>query len=936
MTVWDKVWDKCVLTAVNESQAIIYRLQLQRLKRAGVLHPETEYLVIPDPNGVRIGSGGATFNVLRYLKNIGQETNGLDSRLLIIHSGGDSRRIPHQSILGKIFAPLPSPRNSIFEVMSNFLMSLGAQIDAGIVVACGDTWIQLNDSDASSSLPDAITLPKDSDVSGVVYWGSPELGSRHGVYDVEPDTGKVQRCLQKYPSQKLREANVCDPKGRVAIDTGVLLFHHTAVKQLQLLADCLDEDRAVDLYGDMLPAMATQTDRHQYANEYPSRRNIRNTLWEALSTLRFNVCSPPSLEFIHTGTTREYLELIEHPIKTHTSISCQVQLDKDGWVNLTYGVMDVPTVCGDEATLFGESIPQWLQQHELTPDVIWHKEQAADVPHHCLWNARLYPVYYTTEPDVAFSVSIEDSIEPPDWFQNPDPEWLNTERLSMADAMARADRLKAFIQQQQAEASKVAASTVEMVEAETDTDVRPLFQALLTPYGYEKAMSVFDEAIRRIENPLHRARLHKIAADLCSPFIETHPLNDPIPVSLPIGTPPELTDYKQKRDYHYAQAFAAVREAVSKSIVAPPMQIPHDSKPIGGMSHTVTVQLPVRVDLAGGWTDTPPISLEKGGAVLNVALLLNGRYPISVTARLILKSVIRLKSVDQKKEAEIHDVESFETSIHLNDPLALHRTVLKALGLIEVSNNTLNIRGATDDFPGLELISHCDVPMGSGLGTSSILAGGLVKALWQLMGTQWTDENLFNQVLAVEQMLTSGGGWQDQVGGMMPGWKLTTTEPGIPQRFSVEEISLTPDTSQALAERLILVYTGQQRVAKIILEQVVADWLSRREDLVATLTQLRSDAYLMRDALVTGDIEQFGNLLTRYWEGKKILNPDTTNPTIDALLKSVSDLCTGHGITGAGGGGFLVFLAKDGTARSEIEKQLAQTPAILYPLQVAT
>ena len=163
MTVYNKVWDKCVLTAANESQAIVYRLQLQRLKRAGVLHPETEYLVIPDPNGVRIGSGGATLNVLRYLKSVGQEANGINSRLLILHSGGDSRRIPYQSLLGKVFASLPPPMNSIFEVMSNFLTSLGAQIDAGIVVACGDTWIQLNDSDASSSPPNPITLPKDSE-----------------------------------------------------------------------------------------------------------------------------------------------------------------------------------------------------------------------------------------------------------------------------------------------------------------------------------------------------------------------------------------------------------------------------------------------------------------------------------------------------------------------------------------------------------------------------------------------------------------------------------------------------------------------------------------------------------------------------------------------------------------------------------------------------
>ncbi len=933
MTVYNKVWDKCVLTAANESQAIIYRLQLQRLKRAGVLHPETEYLVIPDPNGVRVGSGGATLHVLRYLKSIGQEANGIDSRLLILHSGGDSKRIPHQSILGKIFAPLPFPRDSIFEVMSNFLTSLGTQIDAGIVVACGDTWIQLNDSDTSSSPPNAIAFPKDSDVTGVVYWGSPELGSRHGVYDVDPDTGKVLRCLQKYPANRLREADVCNPDDRVAIDTGVLLFYPTAVEQLQSLGDQLTEDISVDLYDDMLPAMAIQTDRRQFANKHPY---LRNTLWEVLSTLRFSACSPLSLEFIHTGTTREYLELIKHPIKAHTSISCEVPLDKDEWVNLTYGVMDVPTVCGEKVTLFGESILQWLRQHELTPDVIWHKEQMVDVPQRCLWNARLYPVYHTDNLNVSFDISIEDSIERPDWFQNPDPGWLNTERLSMADIMARADRVKAFILHQQAEASKVAVTIIETVETETDTDIRPLFQVLLTPYGYQRAMSVFDEVIGCIENPLHRARLHKIAADLCSPFIETPPLNDPILVSPPMGMFPNLIDYEQKRDDHYTQAFAAVREAVSKSIVTPTMKMPHNSKSIGDIPTAVTVQLPVRIDLAGGWTDTPPISLEKGGAVLNVALLLNGRYPISVTARWIPKSVIRLKSFDQKKESEIHDVESFETPIHLNDPLALHRTVLKALGLLEMSNNTINIRGVTGGFSGLELISHCDVPMGSGLGASSILAGGLVKALWQLMGVRWTDEELFNQVLVVEQMLTSGGGWQDQVGGMVPGWKLTTTEPGIPQRFSVEEISLTPKTSQALSERLLLVYTGQQRVAKNILEQVVTDWLSRREDLVGTLTQLRSDAYLMRDSLVDGEIDRFGYLLTRYWEGKKILNPDTTNPMIDAMLESVSDLCSGYGIAGAGGGGFLVLLAKDVNARSEIEERLVKTPTTLYPLQVAT
>ena len=929
MTVRDKVWDRCVLTATNASQASVYRFQLQRLKRAGILHPQTEYLVTSDPEGVRIGSGGATLHVLRQLKRITQETNGSDSRLLIIHSGGDSRRIPHQSILGKVFAPLPPPMHSIFEAMYNFLTILGAQIDAGIVIACGDTWIQLNATDASSSPADTIIFPKDFDVTGVVYWGSPELGSRHGVYDVDPDTHEVQRCLQKYPDDRLREAGVCNSNGQVAVDTGILLFRPTAVKQLQLLADQLDRDVFVDLYGDMLPAMAIQTDRHRFTSSFPF---LRNRLWETLSKLKFSVCSPPSLEFIHTGTTQEYLKLIEHPIKAHTTISCQVPLDEEKWVNLTYGVSDLPTACENDATLFGESIFQWLRQHELTPDVIWSEEEAASGPHRCLWNASIYPVCHTGDPNITFGISIEDTTERPDWFRCPDAEWRNSERLSMGEIMKRAERVKAFVQLQQVEALKIAATIVKTVETESDIDVRPLFRPILTPFGYERAMSVFDETIESIDNPLHRARLHKIAADFCLPFIETSPLTE----SIPAGKHPNLIDYKQKRDYYYTQAFTAVREAVSKSIVSPPMQMAHNQRSVSNMPSTVSVHLPVRIDLSGGWTDTPPISLEKGGAVLNVALLLNGNYPISVIARRLPESVIRLKSIDQRKESEYHDAESFETPILLNDPLALHRTVLKALDLIEASNNTINIRNATDDFLGLELVSHCDVPMGSGLGTSSILAGGLVKALWQLMGTQWTDEDLFNQVLAVEQMLTSGGGWQDQVGGIVPGWKLTTTEPGMPQRFSVEQIILSPETSQALEEQLLLVYTGQQRVAKNILEQVVADWLSRREDLVDTLTQLRADAYLMRDALVAGDIECFGHLLTRYLDAKKALNPDTTNPKIDMLLESVSDLCHGYGIAGAGGGGFLVLLSKDATARSKIEEQLAKTPAILYPSQVAT
>ena len=88
-----------------------------------------------------------------------------------------------------------------------------------------------------------------------------------------------------------------------------------------------------------------------------------------------------------------------------------------------------------------------------------------------------------------------------------------------------------------------------------------------------------------------------------------------------------------------------------------------------------------------------------------------------------------------------------------------------------------------------------------------------------------------------------------------------------------------------------MAYTGKQRVAKNILELVVAGWLSRRSDLVQALTDLRLDAYAMSKALEVGDLAQFGQLLTQYFEGKKVLNEGTTNTTINHLIDPVRHLC---------------------------------------------
>ncbi len=112
-------WDLCVLTASDRNQAEMMRRQLDWRRGRGLLPAATRFHVIADPGGRRIGSGGATLRILAALSQPAERLAELDpdsdllglaeaatdrQRTLIIHSGGDSRRLPHCSAVGKLFA----------------------------------------------------------------------------------------------------------------------------------------------------------------------------------------------------------------------------------------------------------------------------------------------------------------------------------------------------------------------------------------------------------------------------------------------------------------------------------------------------------------------------------------------------------------------------------------------------------------------------------------------------------------------------------------------------------------------------------------------------------------------------------------------------------------------------------------------------------------
>jgi fucokinase len=234
---------------------------------------------------------------------------------------------------------------------------------------------------------------------------------------------------------------------------------------------------------------------------------------------------------------------------------------------------------------------------------------------------------------------------------------------------------------------------------------------------------------------------------------------------------------------------------------------------------------------------------------------------------------------------------------------------------------------------GLEIRTEVNLPVGSGLGTSSVLAATVLKALLAIRGEDPSAQELSDLVLALEQSMTTGGGWQDQVGGIHPGAKLTMTGPGPRQRLRVEPVSCPA----GFAERFLLYYTGIRRIAKNLLGQVVGRYLAREVQTVQVLHSIKTLAVEMAYAMEESDWDYLGSLLDRHWQLNQILDPHTTNAPINALLESVRPYISGAKLAGAGGGGFLMLLAKTPGDAADLRRRLASLPGpgAVYDWEVA-
>nr|XP_054309747.1 L-fucose kinase isoform X3 [Pongo pygmaeus] len=352
-----------------------------------------------------------------------------------------------------------------------------------------------------------------------------------------------------------------------------------------------------------------------------------------------------------------------------------------------------------------------------------------------------------------------------------------------------------------------------------------------------------------------------------------------------------------------------------------------------GPGQWVVAECPARVDFSGGWSDTPPLAYELGGAVLGLAVRVDGRRPIGARARRIPEPELWLAVGPRQDEMTVKIVcrclADLRDYCQPHAPGALLKAAFICAGIVHVHSELQLSEQLLRTFGGgFELHTWSELPHGSGLGTSSILAGTALAALQRAAGRVVGTEALIHAVLHLEQVLTTGGGWQDQVGGLMPGIKVGRSRAQLPLKVEVEEVTVPEGFVQKLNDHLLLVYTGKTRLARNLLQDVLRSWYARLPAVVQNARSLVRQTEECAEGFRQGSLPLLGQCLTSYWEQKKLMAPGCEPLAVRRMMDVLAPYVHGQSLAGAGGGGFLYLLTKEPQQKEALEAVLAKTEGL--------
>ena len=373
------------------------------------------------------------------------------------------------------------------------------------------------------------------------------------------------------------------------------------------------------------------------------------------------------------------------------------------------------------------------------------------------------------------------------------------------------------------------------------------------------------------------------------------------------------------------QAFGILREEMIdtlRSIPVTPRRNVLDDQILWGRS-------PVRLDLAGGWTDTPPHCIMEGGRVVNLSVELNGQLPLQVFARPLNEYKIILRSIDLGVKAEITN---FDELNRYDQPgsgfsISLAAMVLAGFGNSFSEKSYPDLESQLKAFGcGIEMSLLAAIPKGSGLGTSSNLAATVLGTLSDFCGLNWDKHDVSYRTLILEQMLTTGGGWQDQYGGIFEGVKLLETEPGIIQKPGIKWLPDQLFSRRETRDMMLLYYTGVTRVARDILGEIVKGMFLNSSPHLAIFNEMKIHARETFDAILNNDYISVAEKVAISWDLNQRLDEGTNPPVIRNIIQRIDDYLLGYKLLGAGGGGYLLMFAKSTEAALKVKNQLETDP----------
>ena len=863
-------------------------------------YPKSEWFCTNDPIDHKLGSGGGTTwlltqayeNEMAHSDANNQKTfdEWLSSeKRLLLHAGGQSRRLPAYAPSGKVLTPVPVFRWERGQRLSQDLLSLQIPLYKKIMDAAPSS---LHTMIVSGDVLIRTTQPlqpiPEADVVCYGLWLGPEIAKNHGVFVSSCDTPSVLKCMLQKPSPAT--LGTIQKDHYYLTDIGIWLLSDKAVKVL------MSHKGEYDLYSEFGGAMGTE----------PTLND------EAVKELKVAILPLSGGEFYHFGTSHELLSstlaiqnlvndqrlIMHHSRKPHPCIFIQNSITKKA------------VDSGNEEV--------WIENSYISEGwSISQKNIITGVPKNN-WNITLAPGQCI---DIVPMGETQYVVRPYGFNDRFAGEEQQRPQFPIVDNIDEAGLVLRYMLNQETEGEdkgkgKAIFEKAQKISAEqisATANLRRLFEQRreFRKHNWSALADNYEHSV------FYQLDLNDAAKEFKANGIA---MPKPLPDSAPLLTRMKDAMFRGDND----KAFGLLREGIVKTSNANGINMPT----LSSMSNKVATdqivwgRSPVRIDIAGGWTDTPPFCLMEGGSVVNLAIELNGQQPIQTYVKPCSEHHVVLKSIDLGASEIVETYEQLADFKRVGSPFSIPKAALALAGFLPQYSQEKypDLKSQLMAFGcGIEITLLSAIPAGSGLGTSSVLAATVLGTINDFLSLGWDKNEICHKTLVLEQLLTTGGGWQDQFGGVLQGVKLLQTCKGFEQQPIVHWLPTDLYTQPEYQACHLLYYTGITRTAKTILAEIVQKMFLNDHDQVALLREMKAHSLQMYEAIQRNDFKEMGKLVGKTWLQNQAIDAGTNPMEVKKLTDLIDDLCLGYKLPGAGGGGYLYMVAKDPEAAARIK-----------------